>query len=87
MGRVNVCWGVLLDIDATHTLPHVALLALNKVTKIRCASLFPTQLTLEGALNLLDLSNPSGLPQGPWAIHAHHPNTDQIDGIDLMEQR
>jgi hypothetical protein len=78
---------VPLDIDVTQTLPHVALLVLNKVAKMRCAFLFPAQLTLEGASNLLDLPNPSDFPQGPWVIQAHHPNIDRIYGIDLMEER
>jgi hypothetical protein len=71
-------WGVPLGIDVTHTLPHVALLTLNKVAKIRSACLFSAQLTLEGASNLLDLPNPSDFPQGPWAIQAHHPNIDEL---------
>jgi hypothetical protein len=42
MGWMNVRWGVPLDTNVTHTLPHVALLILDKAAKIRCASLFPT---------------------------------------------
>ncbi len=76
MGWVNVHWGVLLYIDATHTLPHVALFALNKVAKIRCTYLFLVQLTLEDASNLLYLPNPCGFPQRPWAIQTHHPSTN-----------
>jgi hypothetical protein len=52
--------------------------------KSKGASLFPIQLTLEGALNLLALLNPSDFPQGPWAIQAHHPNIDGcLEVIDL----
>jgi len=36
---------------------------------------------------LVALPNPFSFPQGPWAIQAHHPNIDRIDGVDLMEQR
>jgi len=41
MGWVNVRWGVLPDTNASHIFSHVALLALDKVVKVRCASLFP----------------------------------------------
>jgi hypothetical protein len=84
MGWVNVCWGVLLDTNATHMLPWVALLLIDKVVKVRCASLFIVQLKLEGALNLLALLDPSDFPQGLWAIQAHHPNIDGcLEVIDL----
>ncbi len=59
-----------------HMLPWVALLTLDKAVKVRRASLFLVQLTLEGASNLLALLDPSDFPQGPWAIQAHHPNID-----------
>jgi hypothetical protein len=33
------------------------------------------------------LLDPFGFPQGHWAIQPHHPNIDQIDGTNLMEQK
>ncbi len=40
MGWVNVRWGVLSNTDATRILPWVALFTIDKVVKVRCASLF-----------------------------------------------
>jgi hypothetical protein len=40
MGWVNVHWGMLRDTNVTHIFPHLALLAFDKVVKLRCASLF-----------------------------------------------
>jgi hypothetical protein len=43
--------------NASTSLPHEVMLALDKVIKQRCASLFLAQLTIEGAPTILHLKH------------------------------
>jgi len=49
-------------------LPHEAMIALDKVVEQKCTSLFPTQLTIEGAAMMLSLEAPSNFMTNGWGI-------------------
>jgi hypothetical protein len=49
-------------------LPHEAMIAFNKVVKQKHSSLFPTQLTIEGAPMMLSLEAPLDFTTNGWGI-------------------
>jgi hypothetical protein len=49
MGWINLHWGVPQVPNASTSLPHEVMLALDKVVEQKHVSLFPIQLTIEGA--------------------------------------
>jgi hypothetical protein len=74
MGWINVHWGVPQVLDASTSLPNESSLALNKVVEQRRVSLFPVQLTIEGALRMLCLEASFNFTAISWGIQVHKKN-------------
>jgi hypothetical protein len=68
MGWINMGWGLFQIPDAPTSLPHKAAFALNKVVKQKCASLFPSQLTIGGVPTMLSLEAPFDFMATNWGI-------------------
>ncbi len=66
MGWINMRWGVLQVLDASISLLYEVALALNKVVEQICASLFPVQLTIEGAPIMLSFEAPFDFVTTSW---------------------
>jgi hypothetical protein len=60
--------------SASTGLPQKVMFALAKVVEQRHASLFPTQLIIEGVLTMLCLETPSDLVATGWGIQFHERN-------------
>jgi hypothetical protein len=74
MGWINMQWGVPQVLDASTSLPHETMFALNKVVEQRRASLFPTRLTIEGAPTMLSLETSFDFTAISWAIQVRKIN-------------
>jgi hypothetical protein len=60
--------------DASTSLPHEVVFALDNLVEQICVSLLPTQLTIEGVATMLSLETSSNFRAISLGIHVHERN-------------